>query len=92
MTVRRWISCAGAFAALATCGALAHADSVAGKATFTSVCSECHDVADFGGENPGDLAANIKQIVAGTRKHKKALNLTDQQIADIAAYMAAGGK
>ena len=73
-------------------GAVAHADAAAGKATFSSICSECHEVADFDGEDPKQLAANIHDIVAGKKKHKKALQLTDQQIADVAAYMAAGGK
>jgi mono/diheme cytochrome c family protein len=79
-----------AFAGLAGFGSAAHADAAAGKATFTAVCSECHEVADFEGEDVAGLQGTLKQIVAGTKKHKKALQLTDAQIADVAAYMSAG--
>jgi cytochrome c len=30
--------------------------------------------------------------MAGQMKHKKPIKLTDQQVADVAAYMASGGK
>ena len=36
------------------------------------------------------LRATLTQIVAGTQKHKNALQLTDAQIADVAAYMTGG--
>lgn len=88
----RLIGVAAALVALAGYGSLARADAAAGKATFEEVCSECHEVADFDGEDPKAVAATLKQIVAGTKKHKKALKLTDAQIADVAAYMAGGGK
>jgi mono/diheme cytochrome c family protein len=71
-------------------GSAVHADAAAGKATFTAVCAECHDVADFEGEDAAALRGTLKQIVAGTQKHKKALTLTDAQIADVAAYMTGG--
>jgi mono/diheme cytochrome c family protein len=86
----RLIVVAGAFAGLAGFGSAAHADAAAGKATFASICSECHEVADFEGEDMAALQGTIKQIVAGTHKHKKALTLTDAQIADVAAYMTSG--
>ena len=54
----------------------ARADVAAGKARFNAVCGECHDSADFENE----------------LKHKKPLQLSDQEIADIAAYMSTGGK
>jgi mono/diheme cytochrome c family protein len=81
---------AATVAGITVCGSVAHADAAAGKATFTQVCAECHEVADFEGENAAELQATIKKIVGGTMKHKKALKLTDAQIADVAAYMAAG--
>ena len=90
MKVSRLVVVVSAFAGLAVCGSAAHADAAAGKATFTDVCSECHEVADFEGESAADVQATIKKIVGGTMKHKKALKLTDAQIADVAAYMAAG--
>ena len=75
---------------LAGGGSAAHADAAAGKATFTAVCAECHEVADFEGEDAAAMQGTLKQIVAGTQKHKKALQLTDAQIADVAAYMTGG--
>lgn len=78
--------------AMAAWGSAAHADAAAGKATFTKVCAECHEVGDFDGEDAKEVAATIKSIVAGTTKHKEPLKLTDAQVADVAAYMASGGK
>jgi len=92
MKATRLIGISAALVTLAGYGSLAQADAAAGKATFESVCSECHEVADFDGEDPKAVAATLKEIVAGTKKHKKALKLTDAQIADVAAYMAGGGK
>ena len=42
------------------------------------------------GEDAAALSATLKKIVAGQQKHKQALKLTDAEIADVAAYMAAG--
>lgn len=81
---------ASAIVGVAVSGCAAHADAAAGKATFTAACAECHDVADFEGEDAAALQGTIKQIVAGTQKHKKALKLTDAQVADVAAYMTGG--
>ena len=92
MKATRLIGISAALVALAGYGSLAQADAAAGKATFEATCSECHEVGDFDGEDPKAVAATLKEIVAGTKKHKKALKLTDAQIADVAAYMAAGGK
>jgi len=88
--ISRLVVVVGAFAGLVGFGSAAHADAAAGKATFTEVCSECHEVADFEGENTAEVQGTIKKIVAGTQKHKKALKLTDAQIADVAAYMTGG--
>jgi mono/diheme cytochrome c family protein len=92
MKMSRLVVIAGAVAGLAGFGSAAYADAAAGKATFTKVCAECHEAGDFDGEDPKDMAATIKSIVAGTTKHKKAIKLTDAEIANVAAYMAAGGK
>ena len=70
----------------------AQADVAAGKARFNAVCGQCHDSADFENENPQALAATLRRIVSGELKHKKPLQLSDQEIADIAAYMSTGGK
>jgi mono/diheme cytochrome c family protein len=90
MKISTLIVVASAFAGVAGCGAVAHADAAAGKATFTQVCAECHAAGDFAGENAADLQATLKKIVGGTMKHKKALQLTDAQIVDVAAYMSSG--
>jgi mono/diheme cytochrome c family protein len=87
MKFSRLVVIASACAGVAGFASTAHAD---GKATFTDICSECHEVADFEGEDAAALQGTIKKIVAGQMKHKKALKLTDQQVADVAAYMAAG--
>jgi mono/diheme cytochrome c family protein len=62
------------------------------KKTFTDVCSECHETADFEGEDAAELAATIKKISAGQMKHKKAIKLTDAEATEMAAFMAKGGK
>jgi mono/diheme cytochrome c family protein len=90
MQLSRLFVIVGAVAGITVGGTAAHADAAAGKATFTQVCAECHEVADFEGEKAADLQATIKQIVGGSMKHKKALKLTDAEIADVAAYMAGG--
>ncbi len=77
---------------LAGFGNAARADAAAGKKVFDEICSECHEPADFAGEDLKAHTAKIKSIVAGQTKHKKKLTLTDAQIADVAAYMVSGGK
>ena len=57
------VSAAAVFAGY---GSAALADA---KATFNDVCSECHETADFEGENAAELAATIKKISAGQMKH-----------------------
>jgi mono/diheme cytochrome c family protein len=78
-------------AGLAGYSGSALADAAAGKATFEASCAECHEAADFKGEDAKELQASIEQISAGQMKHKKAFKLTAQQAADVAAYMASGG-
>jgi mono/diheme cytochrome c family protein len=69
----------------------ASADAAAGKATFEKSCAECHEVADFKGEDVKGLTDSIKKIVAGQQKHKSKLTLSDADIANVAAYMSSGG-
>jgi mono/diheme cytochrome c family protein len=95
MKLYRTMVMSTAVMALATWGAAAHADAAAAKKQFADVCSECHEVGDFEGESAADITAATKNIVAGGKMkngkpHKKALKLTDAEIADLAAYMAAG--
>jgi mono/diheme cytochrome c family protein len=88
---------ATAIAALAVAGTLvavlpADADIKAGKSKFNAVCAECHDSADFEGEDLNGLRDTLRRISHGEIKHKKTVKLSDQEIADLAAYMASGGK
>ena len=78
-----------AAAACAGYGSAALADA---KTMFDDVCAECHETADFEGEDAAELAATIKKISAGQMKHKKAIKLTDAEATAMAAYMAGGGK
>ena len=78
-----------AAAVLTGYGSTALADA---KKTFTDVCSECHETADFDGEDAKDVAATIKKITAGQMKHKKAIKLTDAEAAEMAAFLTSGGK
>jgi mono/diheme cytochrome c family protein len=95
MKLFRTLVMSSAVMAIAGWGATAHADAAAGKAKFADVCSECHEAGDFQGESAADLGASIKNIAGGGKMkngkpHKQALKLTDAEIADLAAYMAAG--
>jgi mono/diheme cytochrome c family protein len=83
--------------ALAAAGALvavwpAGADVAAGEAKFNAVCAECHDSADFEGEDLNGLRDTLRKISQGAITHKKSVKLSEQEIADLAAYMASGGK
>jgi mono/diheme cytochrome c family protein len=90
MNATRILAVAAATLALAGFSTVASADAAAAKAKFADACAECHEVADFAGEDAAALTATMKKIVAGQQKHKSALKLTDAEIADLAAYMAAG--
>ena len=71
---------------------VANADAAAGKAKFAASCAECHEAGDFEGEDAKVLGDTIKKIAGGQVKHKSAIKLSDAEIADVAAYMASGGK
>ena len=73
-------------------GAVAHADAAAAKKLSIPVCAERPEGPHFEGGKAADLAATIKKISAGQMKHKKAIKLTDQEAADMAAFMAGGAK
>jgi mono/diheme cytochrome c family protein len=70
----------------------ANADAAAGKAKFEATCADCHEAGDFEGEDAGALADTIKKIAGGQMKHKADIKLSDAEIADVAAFMASGGK
>jgi len=67
------------------------ADIEAGKAKVTQSCAECHRPRDWNGETTAALESLIKDIVAGKIKHpQRKLQLTAQEITDIAAYWTSG--
>jgi mono/diheme cytochrome c family protein len=74
--------------ALGLTGTAAAADLAAGKAKVDQICSECHEIADWKGKTEVDLQGKIKNVVSGKTQHKKKLQLTDEDIANIAAYWA----
>jgi mono/diheme cytochrome c family protein len=69
------------------------ADIAAGKLKVEQNCAECHRPKDWSGETNAALESLIKDIVAGKVNHsKRKLQLTPQEIADIAAYWTSGRK
>src|SRR5262245_41126803 len=62
------------------------ADVQAGKAASQAKCIECHEADDWEGESAASLESLIRDIVAGKVKHKRPLQLSPAEIADIAAY------
>lgn len=77
-------------AAVAAMPSLALADAAAGKTKFESVCSDCHEPADFAGRSASDLTTTLKGISAGTVKHKGKIKLSDVEIADVVAHLTGG--
>jgi len=65
-------------------------DAAAGK-TKAEACVECHEAADFAGEDAARLEQAINDMVAGKVKHKPKLDTSAADAADIAAYWASGG-
>jgi len=81
------------FALALLCSPASPADIEAGKAKVALQCAECHRVGDWNGETQAALQSLIKDIVIGKVPHrKKAFKLTDQEIADVAAYWTSGRK
>lgn len=86
----------GAAVALLAAGAWSAAraadpgDAQAGKAIVGQSCGACHDgmMSMWQGKSPADIDGLIHQVVAGKMPHPKKLELTDAQMADVAAYWA----
>ncbi|HSN70248.1 MAG TPA: hypothetical protein VLT59_02015 [Steroidobacteraceae bacterium] len=72
-------------------GAALSADVAAGQAKADEACGDCHEAADFAGEDAAALVGLIKGVVSGEVKHKPKLELSDAEIANIAAYWASAG-
>lgn len=68
------------------------ADVGAGRTAANAKCVECHEADDWEGESAASLESLIRDIVAGKVKHKRKLELTPAEIANIAAYWGAGKK
>lgn len=68
------------------------ADAQAGRSVAQSKCGECHDADDWEGEDAASLESLIRDIVAGKVKHKRKLELSPAEIANIAAYWGQGAK
>ena len=90
MKILRTLALSVATFAIAGISTTASADAAAGKTKFAAACAECHEVADFEGESAAALTETMKKIIAGTQKHKQALKLSDAEVAELAAYIAAG--
>lgn len=90
MRISSMVTIAAVAAGLAGYSSAALSDAAAGKATFEKTCAECHEAADFKGEDAKELAGKIEKISAGQMKHKKAFKLSAAEAADVAAYMSAG--
>ena len=68
------------------------ADAAAGKAAAQAQCVQCHEADDWEGESAASLESLIRDIVAGKVKHKNKLQLSDADVANIAAYWGQTGK
>jgi hypothetical protein len=73
---------------VATCGVAFAGDAALGQTKAEATCAECHEKADWADQDAASLEAKIKNVVAGKTKHKKKLQLTDEESAGIAAYWA----
>jgi mono/diheme cytochrome c family protein len=78
---------ASAGSAAASAGA---GDVQAGKTIVGESCGACHGgmMSMWQGKSASDIDDLIHQVVAGKKPHPKKLELTDAQMADVAAYWA----
>lgn len=89
--MERPVAVFAALALVATMSVMAGAgaaDAVAGKTKADQNCVACHDPGDWKGKSQAELQAKISDVVAGKVAHKKKIQLTEQDIDDIAAYWA----
>jgi cytochrome c2 len=81
---------ATAAATMLALGTAQAGDAAAGK-TKAEACADCHEAADFAGEDLAALTQMIKDVAGGKSKHKAKITVSDADAADIAAYWASGG-
>ncbi len=88
MKTKRILAAAALLGWLPPCISSYAADSAAGQKTFQTICSACHkNMKAFAGKSDAELQSTIKGIVAGTVKHPKKFSLSDDDIANVAAYI-----
>ena len=78
--------------ALMVCIPAFGADVAAGRTAAQAKCVQCHEADDWEGESAASLESLMRDIAAGKVKHKGKLDLTPAEMANIAAYWAAGAK
>ncbi len=79
-------------ASLVSSAALA-ADVVAGKVVADAKCASCHEPKDWQGETTRSMESLIRDVVSGKVTHSKTkVELSEAEIADVAAYWLAGKK
>jgi cytochrome c553 len=81
-----------ALASLALTLNVASAADLAKGKELSQPCLECHEVLDFEGEPAADIEASLKDFASGAKKHKSKITLTNDEIVQVAAYFASGGK
>jgi mono/diheme cytochrome c family protein len=86
--MNRAVFVAVALAGVGFAGA-ALADEAASKAKYESVCSDCHEAADFSGKSVAHIEKKIMAISAGTLKHKKKFTMSEAEAKDLATYLSA---
>lgn len=88
MKTKRILTVAALLGWIAPCISSYAADSAAGQTTFQTICIACHkNMKAYAGKSDAELQSTIKGIVAGTVKHPKKLTLSDDDIANVAAYI-----
>jgi len=89
MKTKRILAVSALLGWLAPCISSFAADSAAGQQTFQSSCVGCHkNMKLYAGKSEAELQSTIKGIIAGTTKHPKKLTLSDDEIANVAAYIS----
>lgn len=79
-------------ASLVSSAALA-ADVAAGKVVADAKCASCHEPKDWQGETTRSMESLIRDVVSGKVTHSKTrVELSEAEIADVAAYWLAGKK
>ena len=54
---------------------------------FNEVCSSCHEVGDFSGDDPNEVAKTIGDIVAGKLKHKEKFTVSAEESLELALIL-----